>query len=203
MNQRLYILILFSLVYLLIPFLFWEGFGVFELNLFAIGTYLISSISLGYLCSTKEIKTIASSFWIFVYIFLMIAPVAQQVAGYYPWPSFYQDYQLLYSWALVFFCNLSFLFFNSRTRIYTQKIFCYSFSEKKIYYFTLFAIISTFFSLVWIGGFSNLFLSRDDFSDLFNDNITTSMIVQAMFRNSFFCSIIVLPEIVFIFSDKH
>ncbi len=186
MNRRLYTAVFYSLLYLLIPFLFWDGFGVFELNFFAIGTYIISSLSLGYLCSTREIKTISSSFWIFVYIFLMIAPVSQQLAGYYPWPGYYQDYHLMYSWALVFLCNVSFAFFSIKKFKSIPTPFHYEFSHNKMRYFIVFSVFTTVFSIFWIGGFSSVFLSRDEFSEIFNDNITASMVIQAMFRIPFF-----------------
>jgi len=176
----------FFLLYLLLPFIFWEGFGVFYLNGFAIGCYLISSFSLAQLCVSKNVAAISCSFWIFVYIFLVISAVSQQVAGYYPWPNVYDEYDLLYGWALIFFCNVAFYFFNMRSSSREKLNSSYNFSKRMMRLFIPFSIVLTVFALNQIGGFSNLFLSRDEFSEIFEDNIASSMITQALFRIPFF-----------------
>lgn len=177
---------MYFLIYLITPFVFWDGFGVFELNYFAIANYLLASFSLASLCSSSKTESLSSSYWIFVYIFLVIAPVSQQISGYYPWPSSYDDYYLLHSWVLVFLCNASYFLFNTFCRKKNEKSYCYQFSDLKMNYFIAFSFAATFYSLNYIGGFSNLFLSRDDFSGIFGDDISSSMVIQSLFRIPFF-----------------
>lgn len=176
----------FFVLYLLLPFLFWDGFGVFSLNIFAVATYVLSSISLARLCVSHKVEAMSSSFWIFVYIFLVIAPVSQQSAGYYPWPGYYHDLDLVHSWFLVFTCCFSFFitgFFRSKKFVGSVD---YSFSDVKIRFFIVAAAILTVVSIYSIGGIQSVFISRSELSELFDGSTSTEVATQAMFRIPFF-----------------
>jgi oligosaccharide repeat unit polymerase len=177
---------LFFVLYLLLPFLFWDGFGVFSLNIFAVATYILSSLSLAQLCVSKKIEAMSSSFWIFVYIFLVIAPVSQQYTGTYPWPGYYDDLDLMRSWFLVFSCCFSFFiigFFRSKKFVDS---FGYSFSDVRMRFFIVVATILTVVSIYSIGGIQSVFLSRNELTELFDGSTSKEMATQAMFRIPFF-----------------
>lgn len=182
--------------FLTLPFIFWEGAGVFELSTFAIFSYLISSLALAISCSNQSSRILTIMFWLFSYIFLVVAAVAQQVEGVFPWIDFYNENQLEYAWFVVFAGFLAF-FCGNLQQFSVLKTIVYPASVVKFKIFFCFSVIVTALSVSMYGGFSVLFVPREEMFSIFEGDVAKTMILQAMIRVPLFvCSVFLLQDFI-------
>lgn len=184
-------------LFLTFPFVFWEGWGVFELGVFAVLSYAFSSVALAYYCSMNFFRMLTIMFWLFGYIFLVVSAVAQQGQGIFPWLDFYNSDQLDYAWFIVFVGFVSF-FCGGMNHFRSLKNFSYSVSIVKMKFFFVFSVVVTITAIIFYGGFRILFVPREEMFAIFEGDVAKTMILQAMIRiPMFICSVLLLQGLMY------
>jgi oligosaccharide repeat unit polymerase len=190
------------LFFLCLPFFIWEGVGVFGLGVFSILSYALSATILAYVSSRSEFKVLTMMFWLFCYLFLIVAGVAQQSAGVFPWLDYYNDKRLDYAWFLVFAGSLSF-FVGGLHTFSSIKNFNFTISPIRFRLFSVFAVLVTFVSILTYGGFEVLFMPREEMFSIFDGNVSKTMILQSMIRVPLFiCSVVMLRLAIYKYRAK-
>lgn len=171
--------------------LFIAGFELFQLGFVPL-LYSVLLISFfAYVVTFKSNDYLVSSVCVFFYVFLWLAPAQQVVNFSFPWFDYYREKEVFAAWLIVFLFFLCFVcgWFFSESKLssgFQKKIFgsiCYSNRERVVFYFGLFFfMLLAFFLLVQNGGISSVFMARNELASQFAEDVSSSMITQALIR---------------------
>lgn len=179
MGAIIWFLVYFGLSILIIP-----EYGVFSLGLIPVLSNILTCFWLAYFTSSKRNNPVGAMFWVFVYIFLILAPISQELSGRYPWYDFYSVEDVHYSFLIVFvgilFSSLGFFSF-SKNKLKKNIKLSFSLSNRRFKIFKIASLFLAFIGIQFVGGFDRLFYARADaFSDL--ESISSAMIINSMIR---------------------
>lgn len=191
---------LWFVLYLLIPFLIWGGLDFFQTGFTLIFLYFITSLHLAYYSNMTEDTPIQTTFWVFVYIFFVVAPAIQEIEGVYPWLDFYKESDIDFSYMLVL---LGCLFFSigAFSKFYVRE-YSYDFSSVKMRYFSILAPAVTTIAILAYGGFGTLFMAREEISAMFDGDIAIVSILQSLIRVPVFLISLYYMHLYFFNSEK-
>lgn len=167
---------LLSLVFIDLSYFYISGFLSFI-------SFLITLYWLSYLSSTNKNNLLAASYWVFIYIFLIVAPLAQLATSGLPWFDYYNENELALTWFFIFLiCSCSsagFLYADGKVK---KSINSLGVNKKRLDTIVIASGLIALICILKLGGFSLLLQSREDFFNGLTSDLSISMILIAGFR---------------------
>ena len=140
-----------------------DNFGIAIVLLLGVG---YSGTRLAFLALRGHNKLLSLTFWLFAYIWLGLAPLAQVSTGRFPWPSAYPEHVLIYSATIILVGYASYdlgswlanrYLYNSKIQLIPYSLFI---SKYRVYILSFLAFPIAILSLIKVGGFHVVFSTR-------------------------------------------
>ena len=192
-------LYIYSFSYFFFSVLICPGYGCLELGFLPSVAILISSFGLGVHTADKTLKYGFSNitFWVFCYIFLGVAPVSQLLSSGFPWFDVYEPADINMAWLISILGMVAYSLGSyksmSRDLIDKDEI------DNDLGFLILFLLLISvsFIGVYKSGGFSILFMSRNEaFQSSSGDDIASMVVFQSAMRIPMFLfSLLVLSNL--------
>jgi hypothetical protein len=189
----------YTFCYFFFAVLICPGYGCLELGFLPTISILISSVGLGIHTADKSLRYGFSSitFWVFCYVFLGVAPVSQLLSSGLPWFDHYESTDINMAWLISILGMIAYVLgsykSNSGDLIDEGKL------DNNLGFLALFLvfILISFFGVYKSGGFSVLFMSRNDaFQSSSGEDIASVVVFQSAMRIPMFLfSLLLLSNI--------
>lgn len=173
----LWFLCYFSLGFLVVP-----EYGVFDAGLVPFLCLCISISWLSYLSASLIRNYIAVTYWVFIYLFIILAAISQQTSLGFPWMDHYEKEVILNTWLMLLMSilatSIGFIVFRADTFVAQP----YLVDSKKLSYLLLFSIAVTFLCIMILGGVGVLFLAREEIFKSLEGATSKNLIIIAGLR---------------------
>lgn len=175
-------------LYFIAPIFLLPGYGVLEQGLIASSSLILCSVWLAYYSSFRSGQFVGITFWVFSYVFMIVAPAAQFLAGGYPWNDFYSNQEVEFA-SLVVFIGLLSVSVGSVIPIKNLKR-SFSLNQRKLKIFVFISIALASVSLIY-HGVEKLFLPRAEQSGS-GESTPVDILLQSFFRVPVFIASLVI-----------
>lgn len=184
-------LLAWFLGFFLLPIGLLPGFGVMEQGLIESLSLIICSAWLAYYSSSSTRgQFVGILFWVFSYVFMVVAPAAQFIAGGYPWFDYYSASDVSFASFLVFLGLLLTTIgalVPSSSKLKGSLIV----NPIRLKLFLYFALVAAALSLVMLG-VGTIFTVRAEQYDSSDGSNTMTVLIQALLRVPLFIASLVL-----------
>lgn len=180
--------ILWFILFFTFPMLILPGFGHLSCGFLASFSIFISSMFLAFHSTgnSNDKGLLPIGFWVYSYVFLGVAPVAQIMNDGFPWFDHYSSESIASGWVVVIlgmlFYTVGYYSGRASNNYNVSSGFC--FSGTRLYIFLIGMLFLSFVGVLLGGGFSTLFVSRGDafIARIGSGGIATYMLLQALMK---------------------
>ena len=168
--------------YFFFAFFVVPDYGVFDAGFVPFVCICISVFWLSYFSSSATQNLIAITYWVFVYLFIIIAGISQQTSFGFPWLDYYGEGVILNAWLLLLMSTLVTSASFGVFRADALDIQSYSIDSRRLSFLLVFSAIVTFICMMLLGGVGVLFVAREEVFRSLDGALSKNMMLIAGLR---------------------